>query len=76
MINAELSEVSPLCYGVPQGSILEPVLFTLYSQPFSNIISHGLQHQKYADDTDISSSSKPDNFKNAIDALVEYCAKS
>ena len=71
IVDGLLSEASSLLYGVPQGSVLGPILFTLYSQPLSDIISsHDLQYQKYADDTEISSSSKPDNFTEALDSLA------
>ena len=42
-----------LQFVVTQGSVLGPILFTLYSQPFSNIIQkHPFDYHKYADDTE------------------------
>ena len=44
----------PLHYGVPQGSVLGPILFTIYSSPIANIArKHGLFVHAYADDTQL-----------------------
>ena len=73
LVEGQTSDPSTLKYGVPQGSVLGPVLFTLYSQPLSDVLNdHGCDFHKYADDTKISVSASVDQFAD-LQASTQSC---
>ena len=69
-IKDTLSDKVTLSYGVPQGSVLGPVLFTLYTTPLSAIISNfDINHHLYADDTQIFMSLSISNANESLEKL-------
>ena len=58
-------------FGVPQGSILGPVLFNIYVHDLSDN-SDSIKSYQYADDTTIYIYEKPANLKAGEEKLIIY----
>ena len=78
------STPSVLKFGVPQGSVLAPLLFTLYTHPLSTVsCQSGLSYHFFADDSQLHRSSVPSDvpvlaccLKDCVDDVAEWMGDS
>ena len=73
-VKGVLSELNELAFGVPQGSVLGPIAFCIYTVPLGAILRHyDILYHIYADDTQLYCSfalDSPDEVLSKISACI------
>jgi hypothetical protein len=69
------SSTAELSCGVPQGSVLGPALFCMYTEDVTNVCDeHAVQHHLYADDKQLYASVQPKDARLGLQRLSD-CAR-
>ena len=76
LVNGTKSDTMNIRYGVPQGSVLGPLLFLLYTNDMPNCLPENHKMRLFADDSNIFiSSHSPKALKNELKMAVERILK-
>ena len=69
--NGQLSMTQPVLFGVPQGSVLGPLLYVLYTAELACVIAnHGLKMHQYADDIQVYISTTVNDAAATVDRFA------
>ena len=63
------SAFAPVHSGVPQGSVLGPILFSMHIKPLSAILTHSIIHHSFADDLQLQMSAPPDRISELLHSM-------
>ena len=75
LIDDQKPRETTLDFGVPQGSVLCPVLFILCKTPLTCLIeTHSIRHEMFANDTQLNHSESPENYSDLVRSLSD-CVK-
>ena len=77
-MHGTLSAERAVLFGVPQGSVLGPLMFICYTAPFGDIARrHGINVHLHADDTQLYIAFIPLSEEDAIQAVkrIQACAQ-
>ncbi|KAK7108418.1 hypothetical protein V1264_016162 [Littorina saxatilis] len=72
VVNGISSESTVLQFGVPQGSVLGPVLFVLYMNPLFNLVKqYPIDHHAFADDNQLYKDSEIDQIDTTVSEMED-----
>lgn len=82
VLDAHFSDWTSVGSGVPQGSVLGPLLFNLYIDDLDSVLLSPVKVKKFADDTKIYVTYKPNaavasaqTLQSSLDGLSQWCSK-
>ena len=75
-LGRHMSSIVKCTSGVPQGSVLGPILFTLYTAPVADVItSSGVNYHQYAEDTQLFYALTASEIDTSL-TVVEDCSRT